>query len=123
MNKPTALALTVTLTLAAGIFAIAAGQKGNVGNTAVRPAVGFRHTVSSSNVCFCDDCDVTFLDNAAINGKPDAVFVIQSLNGSTFPNVRYDPDGSGCPPAGPGHWIITDDNAVPGGEFNVIAMK
>ena len=123
MNKLTALAPAVTLTLAAGIFAIAASRNGNGGNTTVRPIVGFRHTVSSSNVCFCDDCDVTFLDNAAINGKPDAVFVIQSLNGSSFPTVRYDSDGSRCPPAGPGHWIIQDDNAVPGGEFNVIAMK
>jgi hypothetical protein len=123
MNKTTALALTLTLTLAAGIFVIAAGQNGNSRNTAVSPAVGFRHTVTSSNVCFCDDCDVTFLDNAAINDKPGAVFVIQSLNGSTFPTVRYDSDGSNCPPAGPGRWIIMDDNAVPGGEFNVIAMK
>ena len=120
MKKIKALALTIGLTFALGMLAIAGGPSGN----APKPVVGFR-VLQCANTCFpvSSGCGFTVLDNPAINGNPDAVFVVTPIN--LDPTVgftlRYDQTGN-CSTVGPGHWVI-DEPSGNSDAYNVLALK
>ena len=120
MKQITVLAVTIGLTFVLAMLAFAAGTPGN----APKPVIGFRVVQGANSYCPPTmHCGVTVLDNAALNGNPDAVFVVTPVGNDGRPpddSVAYDQTGV-FSPLGPGHWVIfvqgSDD------AFNVLALK